>query len=59
MKGRTEKMPEGGLGVIRIVTPLEMTGEQAEVLASKFSKLLDVKEYIVRTEIDPSLLGGV
>lgn len=52
-------MPEGGLGVIRIVTPLEMTGEQAEVLASKFSKLLDVKEYIVRTEIDPSLLGGV
>lgn len=52
-------MPDKGFSIIRIVTPLELRPEQADKLAERFSKLLGIKEYILRTEVDKSLLGGV
>jgi F-type H+-transporting ATPase subunit alpha len=52
-------MPDGGSSLIKIVTPVELSPEQAEKLAVKFARLLGIKEHILRTEVDKSLLGGV
>lgn len=51
-------MPKGKMRVIRLVSPAEIAEDKAKKIASKFAKKLEIQEYELKQEIDPSLLAG-
>lgn len=44
--------------VIRLVCAKPLTEDKAVLIASKFSKKFDIKEYELKQEVDPGLLAG-
>lgn len=52
-------MPDKNSAIIRIVTSVEITPEQSERLANRFASMLHISEFMVRPEVDKSILGGV
>ncbi len=52
-------MPDNDFSLIRIVTPTQLSPEQADRLARRFAGMLGITGPITKTEIDKSLPGGV
>jgi F-type H+/Na+-transporting ATPase subunit alpha len=56
---REMRMSQSEYGIIRIVTPAAIPVEKLEALARRFAARAKVVHYSLKSEIDPSLLGGL